>query len=159
MTSATESSSGPGDRAQASRVVDAPPDAVYRAFLDPEVLSRWYGPADFTVLRSSIDARIGGEHRTQITGPDGVRGWFVSTIRDLIPDRRIVLTWSWVADNPSPSQPPQGDSTVTVELRPIGEESTRVTIIHDRLGGPPDEDPVGIANAWEQALDDLARVV
>jgi uncharacterized protein YndB with AHSA1/START domain len=28
-----------------SRVFDAPPDLVYRAFVDPDQLCEWYGPA------------------------------------------------------------------------------------------------------------------
>lgn len=160
MTDATSvGPSRPGDSVEVTCVVAAPPTAVYQAFLDPETLSRWYGPATFTVLQSSIDARIGGHHRTQVAGRDGVRGWFISTILDLVPNQTIVMSWSWVAETPSPSQPPQGASTVTINLRPAGPESTHVAIVHERLGGPPHEDSGGIAAAWAQALEDLSRIL
>jgi uncharacterized protein YndB with AHSA1/START domain len=46
-----------------SRLFDAPRELVYRAFVDPDQLAQWFGPAGWSVPRSSIsiDARVGGE--------------------------------------------------------------------------------------------------
>jgi uncharacterized protein YndB with AHSA1/START domain len=48
-----------------SRIFDAPRELVYRAFVDPDQLSEWFGPAGFLVPRESvdIDARVGGRKR------------------------------------------------------------------------------------------------
>lgn len=146
------------DKVELSRTIAAPPAQVYQAFLDPARLSKWFGPGGFTVTDSRIDARIGGRHRTEIAGRNGVRGAFVCQILDLVPDRRIVLTWSWVADVPRPADPPQDGSIVTITLREAGPGSTELTLIHSRLGGAPDEDGAGIAEAWRQALDKLAAL-
>lgn len=69
------------DSIEVTRLISAPPAAVYQAFLDPARLSKWFGPGGFTVTESIIDARIGGEHRTEIAGRNGVRGAFVCRIR------------------------------------------------------------------------------
>jgi uncharacterized protein YndB with AHSA1/START domain len=143
------------DQIQLTRIVSASPNEVYRAFLDPARLSQWFGPGGFTVLNSQIDARVGGQHRTAIAGDNGVRGTFVSEIRELVPDERIVMTWSWVAETPRPADPPQDGSIVTIALREISPGSTELTLTHARLGGLPDEDGAGIADAWSQALDKL----
>jgi uncharacterized protein YndB with AHSA1/START domain len=48
-----------------SRVFDAPPELVYRAFVDPDQISQWFGPVGFSVPRDTveIDARPGGVQR------------------------------------------------------------------------------------------------
>ncbi len=55
-----------------SRVFDAPPELVYRAFTDPDQLARWFGPVGCSVPRDSIsvDARPGGHLRFVMTAPD-----------------------------------------------------------------------------------------
>ncbi len=144
------------DEAEVSRVVSASAAELYRACLDPDRLRRWFGPGGFTVLDSAVDARIGGAHRTRISGANGVSGTFVSEILELIPDRKIVLTWSWVAETPRPADPPQGGSVVSITLREVAPGSTEIRVVHSRLGGFPHEDPAGIAEAWTQALRKLA---
>jgi uncharacterized protein YndB with AHSA1/START domain len=48
-----------------SRVFDAPRDLVYRAFVDPDQLCQWFGPAGFSVPCETVqsDARTGGFQR------------------------------------------------------------------------------------------------
>jgi uncharacterized protein YndB with AHSA1/START domain len=58
-----------------SRVFDAPPELVYRAFVDPDQLGQWFGPAGFSVPFETVqsDARTGGFLRFTLvsdTDPD-----------------------------------------------------------------------------------------
>jgi len=48
-----------------SRVFDAPAELVYRAFVDPDQLCQWFGPADFSVPYETVqsDVRTGGFQR------------------------------------------------------------------------------------------------
>jgi uncharacterized protein YndB with AHSA1/START domain len=48
-----------------TRVFDAPPERVYRAFTDPDEFAEWYGPVGFPVHRDTVelDARVGGRQR------------------------------------------------------------------------------------------------
>jgi uncharacterized protein YndB with AHSA1/START domain len=138
------------------RTMPAPPTVVYRAFLDPDRLRLWFGPAGVRVLDVEVDPRPGGAHRTTLTGPDGSRGTIVCRLRELVPDERIVMTWSWVVDGGTYG--PQ-ESLLTVELRESGPGSTELTLIHSGLGGFPDEDPAGIRMAWEQAMAKLTSTL
>lgn len=59
-----------------SRAFDAPPELVYRAFVDPDQLCEWYGPEGFYVPCETvqIDARPGGFQRfvmTNLEDPGG----------------------------------------------------------------------------------------
>ena len=55
-----------------TRVFDAPPELVYRAFVDPDQLCQWFGPAGFSVPYESvqIDARPGGFQRLVMVSDD-----------------------------------------------------------------------------------------
>ena len=45
------------------RVLRAPPDKVYRAFLDAEALARWLPPHGFLCTVHQLDANVGGSFR------------------------------------------------------------------------------------------------
>ncbi|MRR12815.1 hypothetical protein EG835_10220, partial [bacterium] len=53
------------------RTFDVPRDLVYEAFTDPELLSQWWGPADYTVPSVETDPRPGGEYHLVLQAPDG----------------------------------------------------------------------------------------
>jgi uncharacterized protein YndB with AHSA1/START domain len=55
-----------------SRIFDAPPELVYRAFVDPDQLCLWFGPPGYSVPCETvqIDARPGGFHRFVIINDD-----------------------------------------------------------------------------------------
>jgi uncharacterized protein YndB with AHSA1/START domain len=54
-----------------TRVFDAPRERVFRAFSDPSLLVRWWGPKDFTNMFHEFDLRPGGAWRFVMHGPDG----------------------------------------------------------------------------------------
>ncbi|AHG01738.1 hypothetical protein HALLA_00170 (plasmid) [Halostagnicola larsenii XH-48] len=54
-----------------NRTFDAPREAVWAAWTDPEQLAEWWGPAEFTVPDCEIDARPGGAFHVDMEGPDG----------------------------------------------------------------------------------------
>ncbi len=54
-----------------SRVIDAPRERVFEAFLDPERLARWWGPRGFRSTFELFEPWIGGRWRFVMHGPDG----------------------------------------------------------------------------------------
>src|SRR6187549_1614165 len=49
------------------RVLRAPAERVYRAFLDPEAMAKWLPPHGFTGKVHQLDARVGGGYRMSFT--------------------------------------------------------------------------------------------
>ena len=45
------------------RTIPAPPDKVYRAWLEPELIRRWMAPAGLEVTRAEVAERVGGHYR------------------------------------------------------------------------------------------------
>lgn len=56
---------------QISRLFDAPLQAVWDAWTDPEQVARWWGPRGFTLTTHSKDLRPGGTWNYTMHGPDG----------------------------------------------------------------------------------------
>jgi uncharacterized protein YndB with AHSA1/START domain len=142
----------PNDSVQLTRTIDAPPYEVYRAFLEPAQLRKWFGPAGFEVANVDVEARVGGRHHTVIAAPDGTRAAFVCEIRELVPGERIVMTF--VFEGPeSPPDPPE--TLLTITLGEAAPGSTELTLVHDRLVVPEPEEQDQIREGWAQALDKL----
>lgn len=54
-----------------SRVIDAPRDTVFEAWIDPKQVVRWWGPDGFTTTTHQMDVKPGGVWRFTMHGPDG----------------------------------------------------------------------------------------
>lgn len=78
------------------REFDAPPELIWRAWTDPDLLARWWGPEGFTNHGCVVDARPGGRWRVIMRGPAGTefdQDYPVdSTIVTIEPPRRLVMT-------------------------------------------------------------------
>ena len=53
----------PAGTIELHRVLRAPPERVYKAFLDPEAKAKWLPPHGFTCKVHHMDARVGGGYR------------------------------------------------------------------------------------------------
>jgi uncharacterized protein YndB with AHSA1/START domain len=142
------------------RLIPAPPDRVYRAWLEPDLIQRWMAPGDFTAARVEVDERVGGHYRIWHATEAGVRGGFESEIVELVPGERIVFRWGFVGPNRTAG--PVYDSQLTITLREAPEGGTRLTLVHERLESlraalPDAADNVG--SGWADVLEKLAHSV
>jgi uncharacterized protein YndB with AHSA1/START domain len=75
------------------RVLRAPPERVYRAFLDADAMAKWLPPHGFTGKVHEIDARVGGQYRMSFTNlGSGQSHSFGGEYLELVPNERIVHT-------------------------------------------------------------------
>ncbi len=75
------------------RVLRAPPERVYRAFLDPGAMVKWLPPHGFTGQVHEMDARVGGRYRMSFTNfSQGQSHAFGGEYLELVPGERIVHT-------------------------------------------------------------------
>jgi uncharacterized protein YndB with AHSA1/START domain len=139
------------------RTIPAPPDRVYRAWLEPEVVRQWMAPGDFRTTQVEIDERVGGHYSIRHTSAGRVVGGFEAEILELIPDRRIVWRWGFVgAEGPNG---PVYDSTLTVTFDDAPGGATRLSLVHERLDALAAALPEVARNVgagWEDVLRKLA---
>ena len=136
---------------QLHRVLKAPPERVYRAFVTADALARWLPPHGFTATVHQLDARVGGKHRMSFTNfSTGNSQSFGGEYVELTPDERLRYTDRF----DDPSLP--GEMQVTVTLRAV-EGGTDLQV---EQAGIPDAIPVSMCYlGWQESLGMLARIV
>ncbi|MFX1671076.1 SRPBCC family protein [Paraburkholderia sp. A2WS-5] len=96
------------------RVFTAPPERVYRAFLDAAALAKWLPPNGFTGTVHQLDAVVGGKYRMSFTNfTNGASHSFGGEYLELVPGERIRYTG--VFDDPNLP----GVMETTVSLRAV----------------------------------------
>ena len=98
-----------------TRTFDVPSSVLFALWSKPEHVKRWMGPADFTCPEAEIDFRVGGAYRVLITSPEHGDNWFGGLYREIVPNRRLVFTFTW--DNDGPSAGVETLVTITFEER------------------------------------------
>ncbi len=76
------------------REFDAPPEKVFRAHVDPELLVQWLGPRRHQMQIDHFDCRTGGSYR-YFTVTDGVEYRFHGSFHEVRPDELIVQTFTF----------------------------------------------------------------
>jgi uncharacterized protein YndB with AHSA1/START domain len=133
------------------RVFTAPPERVYRAFLDPEALVKWMAPHGFTAKVHQMDARVGGSYKMSFKNFTTGNGHsFGGKYLELVPNERIRHTDEF--DNPGLP----GTMTVTVTFKKVL-VGTELNIVQE---GVPDVIPAEACYlGWQESLTLLAQLV
>ena len=96
------------------RVLRAPPERVYKAFLDADAMVKWLPPHGFTGKVHSIDPRVGGGYKMSFTNFGSGRSHsFSVTYMELTPHERIRHTDKFDAPGPP------GEMNVTISLAKV----------------------------------------
>jgi uncharacterized protein YndB with AHSA1/START domain len=104
-------------------VFKATPAEVFRAWTDPEILKQWWAPEGFTTPDAELDVRPGGAWHSTMVGPDGKKHVTSGVFREVVPPKRIVMTWAWESNGQ------RGHETIVdVTFEPVG-RGTRVKLI------------------------------
>jgi uncharacterized protein YndB with AHSA1/START domain len=133
------------------RVLRAPPQRVYRAFLEPAAMARWLPPYGFTADVERMDAEVGGTWRMSFTNfGTGHSHFFGGRYLELVPGERLRYTSAF----DDPKLP--GEMTTSVSLRAVS-CGTELSVVQE---GIPDIIPEEACYlGWQESLLQLARVV
>ena len=133
------------------RVLRAPPERIYKAFVDASALERWLPPYGFTGKIHELDVRVGGGYRMSFTNfSTGSSHSFTVKYTELVPGVRIRHTDRFDDQNLP------GEMSVSIDLTPVA-CGTELTIVQE---GIPSVIPVEMCYVgWQESLKMLARVV
>jgi uncharacterized protein YndB with AHSA1/START domain len=133
------------------RVLRAPPERIYRAFLDADAMAKWLPPHGFTGRVHHLEAKVGGTYRMSFTNfATGHSHSFGGEYLELIPNERIRHTDRF----DDPNLP--GEMQVNVSLKPVS-CGTEVSIVQEGIPGviPVEACYLG----WQESLALLAQLV
>lgn len=140
-----------------TRLIDAPPEKVYRAWTDPALLKQWFAPQPYTTPRAELDVRPGGANLIIMRGPEGNdmpnRGVYL----EVVPNRRLVIT-----DAYTKAWEPAEKPFMTVILTFDDENGkTRYTarVRHWNVADREAHESMGFHEGWGKCTDQLAALV
>jgi len=133
------------------RVLRAPPERIYRAFLDADAMTKWIPPHGFTCKVHHMEAKVGGSFRMSFTNfSTGNIESFGGEYLELVPQEKIRYTDKF--DNPHLP----GEIQVTVTLTKVL-CGTEISVVQE---GIPAVIPVEMCYlGWQESLAQLATLV
>jgi uncharacterized protein YndB with AHSA1/START domain len=139
------------------RLIDAPREQVFKAWIDAKQMAQWWGPRHFTNPVCEVDARPGGAIRIDMQGPDGTVHPMDGVFQEVVAPERLVFT-SRAFDAKSNKTLIEALNTVT-----FTDEGgkTKLTVVA-RVGELAPEfaaAAAGMEEGWSQSLERLQALV
>ncbi len=145
------------------RILNAPRERVWQVWTQPEHISKWWGPREFTGKVGHVDLKVGGTFHYCMHGAPGTQFdmdmWSGGEYLEIIPMEKIVCT-DYFADvegnkvSPKefgmPGDWPEEDMVVTVTFEDAGPGKTKLTLKHE---GHPTEMAKDATAGWNESLD------
>jgi uncharacterized protein YndB with AHSA1/START domain len=134
------------------RVFNAPREKVFQAFVDPDLVPKWWGRRVDTTTVDRMDVRVGGDWRFVTDGPDGSHA-FRGTYRAIEPPELVEWTFEWEGM-------PGYVAVETARFEDLGDGQTKVstrTLFHtteERDGMLASGMEIGMGESYEK-LDEL----
>lgn len=133
-----------------TRIFDAPREVVYRAFVDPDQLARWFGPVGWSVPRESVsvDARTGGHYRcTMVSDEDpALRSGVNATFTEVVENELLV------------GEEPFGEVVMRMRLEFYDEEGGRTRLVLTQGPYPPEVEPQA-REGWSTSFTKLDKLL
>ncbi|MDI3381356.1 SRPBCC family protein [Xenophilus aerolatus] len=143
-----------------TRLYDATPEQVFRAWTEPELLKQWFVPRPWTISRVQQDLRPGGQSLVVMRDPEGNEYPNDGVFLEIVPDRKLVFTNiftpGWVPADPQPIR-----MIAVVSFEPEGEGKTRytATAMHWSAADRETHEKMGFHEGWGQCADQLAELL
>jgi len=142
-----------------NRVFNLPVSVVWLAWTDAEYFKKWWGPRGFTCPSSKMEARVGGKYLNCMRGPDGKEYWSTGVVKELIPERKLVVTDSFSDDKgnikPASEYGMTGNWPKELLITVYLEEADGATKMKLKHQGIPNEMREDCIKGWNESFDKL----
>ena len=140
------------------RVIDAPPEKLFKAWTDPEVMKQWFVPKPWTLSRVETDVRPGGSSLIVMRSPEGQEFPNKGVYLEVVPNKRLVFTDAYTGAW-EPSDKPF--MTVTVTFDDLGGGRTKYTAVckHWNDADRDAHEKMGFHGGWAMCAEQLAELV
>jgi len=146
-----------------TRIFDARRDRVWKAWTNPEMFMKWWGPNHFSCPLAKLDLKIGGKYLVAMRSPDGKDFYSTGTYREIIPLEKIAVTDSFADEKGnivpasyygmSKTFPRETKVTVTFE---DNNGKTKMTLNYPTVEGIDATMLDNMKQGWNQSFDKLA---
>lgn len=137
-----------------SRVIDAPRDLVYRAWIEPGRMFQWFGPKGYRCeVRHQGEAKVGAVWRFDMVAPNGQRFDNRMTFLEIIPNEKLVLDHGSDKDD----DPNRFHVTITFDQQSDGKTVLTLRQLHPSKTQRDATIGFGAVELGYQTLDKLAE--
>jgi uncharacterized protein YndB with AHSA1/START domain len=139
-----------------TRVFDAPRSLVFKAWTDPKMLARWWGPHQFTNPVCDVDVRPGGAIRIDMRGPEGTVYPMTGTYHEVVEPDRLVFSTTPLGEDGQPMfevlntiafEEVDGKTKLTMQARVIKTTAEAAQYLD------------GMEAGWTQSLERLEEIL
>ena len=140
-----------------TRVIDAPPEKVYKAWTDTKLMEQWFCPRPWYVKVISNDVRSGGASFMTIHGPNGEEFPNPGVYLDVVPNKRIVMTDAFTRAW-EPSEKPFMVADITFDDFG-GKTKYSAHVRHWSVEDREAHEKMGFHDGWSKATEQLAELL
>jgi len=139
------------------RVFNVPPEKVFKAWTDPELLKQWFAPLPYTTPVVETDVRPGGATLIVMRGPDGNEFPNRGVYLEVVPNERLIFTDAYTSAWEPAAKP---FMTVILTFEDEGGK-TRYTarVRHWTVADREAHEKMGFHQGWGQCADQLAALL
>jgi uncharacterized protein YndB with AHSA1/START domain len=157
-----------------TREFDAPRERVWKAWTDPEIVKRWWGPEGFFAPSIKIDLRVGGMYIFAMQGPPGSQleeaGYNAGVFKEIVPNEKLVLS-IYMSDKDGNMVDPTKygmdpdftkESFYTILFEDIGSGRTRLSLVFPKPESEAEYQAIlksGMEEGWKSQLNKLAAAL
>lgn len=152
-----------------TRVFDAPRELVWKAWTEPGIVKKWWGPKIFKAPAIEIDFRVGGKYLFCMQSDVGEEVWkkgiwSTGIYKEIVPMEKIVCTDSFADEKgnvvPATRYGMSADfpmeMLITATFKDYDKGKTEMMLRHE---GMPASDIEGARQGWNESLDKLAEAL
>ena len=156
------------------KVFDAPREMVWKAWTEPEMIKKWWGPEGFTAPSAKIDLKVGGIYTYAMKGPKGSqwdRVMYSSGIfKEIVLMEKIVVTDYFSDEHGNKIEPSKEgqdadfptEMTSTILFEEIEGGKTKLSIIYPKPENEKQFQAIlksGMKEGWLSSLDKMAKAL
>lgn len=154
------------------RVFDAPREMVWKAWTEPELIKKWWGPEGFSAPSIKVDLKVGGKYIFAMHGPAGSEWdkdmYSAGVYKEIVPHEKLVVT-DYFSDEEGNKMTPdkQGmdvdfpeEMTVTVLFEEMEDGKTKLSINYPKPETEAQMEAMlksGMKEGWASSLDKLEK--
>lgn len=140
-----------------TRIIDAPPAKLFRAWTEPALMVQWFAPRPWTVVRAETDPRPGGSSLVVMRSPEGTEFPNRGVYLDVVENEMLVLTDAYTSAW-EPSEKPFMTAILSFEkLGAMTKYTARLR--HWTVADREAHEKMGFHDGWAKATDQLAELV
>ena len=145
------------------RVVPLPPERVWAAWTQRDLLLQWFTPAPWRTVDVELDLRPGGIFRTVMRSPEGQEFPGTGCVLEVVEHERLAWTSALgpgFRPQPAPTEAGAFPFTAIITLTPEGDGTRyRAVAVHADRAGRDAHAAMGFQDGWGAALDQLVSLM